>query len=148
MTTCHITEFSMRTPSSKKKPYVVKRSFAGLGLFATAPIVKGAWVIEYTGRKITHAAADHKGGKYLFTLNEEWIVDGTGRENTARYLNHSCTPTCEAIIEQWPRGDRIMIYALRDIAPGEELTYDYGAEYFDAHIGAHCRCAHCHRKSI
>lgn len=129
------------------KRYAVKRSAAGLGLFAATPFVKGDFVIEYTGRKITHDEADRKGGKYLFSLDDDWIIDGTGRENVGRYLNHSCKPNCEAVIEEWPRSKRIMIYAKKKIAPGEELTYDYGEEYFEEFIatGHGCRCTHCHR---
>lgn len=124
----------------KQKPYKIGRSSAGLGLFATEKIKRGSFLIEYTGEKITTAQANKRGGKYLFTLNSRFTIDGKGRENLARYLNHSCHPNCEARIE---RG-HINIYAIRSIEPGTELTYDYGKEYVAEHITPHgCRCRKC-----
>jgi len=120
--------------------FAVKRSAVGLGLFTTQPISRGELVVEYTGRLLPSEEAYRKGGKYLFEVNARWIVDGSGRENISRYINHSCKPNCE------PRtkGMRILIYALRAIRPGEELTYDYGREYFDELIRPKgCRCDHC-----
>ena len=120
--------------------FAVKRSSVGLGLYAAQPISRGALVVEYTGRLLPSEEAYRKGGKYLFEVNSRWIVDGSGRENISRYINHSCKPNCEPRT----RGMRILIYALRAIRPGEELTYDYGKEYFDELIRPRgCRCDHC-----
>jgi len=120
--------------------FVVKRSMVGLGLFAAQPISRGQLVVEYTGRLLPSDDAYRKGGKYLFEVNPRWIVDGSGRENISRYINHSCKPNCEPRT----RGMRILIYALRAIRPGEELSYDYGKEYFDELIRPKgCRCDHC-----
>ncbi|KKT88588.1 MAG: SET domain-containing protein [Candidatus Moranbacteria bacterium GW2011_GWC2_45_10] len=93
------------------KKFKVKRSSAGLGLFATESIAKGDFVIEYTGEKITHSVANERRGKYLFTLNSRYVIDGRGRENLARYINHSCKPNCEAVIDK----GRAKINAVRDI---------------------------------
>lgn len=115
----------------------VRRGTSGLGLFATAPIKKGTFVIEYVGPLITNDEADKKGGQYLFALGSKWTIDGSGRDNLARYINHSCVKTnCEPI--QYAK--RIRIRAKRDIKPGEELLYDYGKEFFEAYIGKNCRC--------
>ncbi len=124
---------------------IVKRGSAGLGLFAIDAFRKGDFVIEYTGEPLSTAQADAKGGKYLFRVDDALTLDGTGREHVARYMNHSCDPNCEAVIEEYPDGEKaVMIYALRDIAPGEELTFDYGAEYVEEFIKPHgCRCAAC-----
>jgi len=120
--------------------FTVKRTAIGLGLFARETISRGALVVEYTGRLLPSEEAYRKGGKYLFEVNSRWIVDGSGRENISRYINHSCRPNCEPRT----RGMRILIYALRTIRPGEELTYDYGKEYFDELIRPKgCRCEHC-----
>lgn len=128
-----------KKPATDKK-YKVKKSSAGLGLFAEAPYKKGEFVIEYTGEKITHEEADRRGGKYLFEVNSKWTIDGKGRENIARYLNHSCDPNCESKIV----GSRVKIYTIKAIKPGEELTYDYGEEYVDDFIKPHgCRCRKC-----
>lgn len=125
-----------------EKKYAVKKSSAGLGLFAVADFKKGELVIEYTGERITEAEANRRGGKYLFELNDEWTIDGKGRENIARYLNHACKPNCEPELSE--DETQIFIYAKRAIKAGEELTYHYGKMYFDDLIGKdNCRCASC-----
>ena len=121
----------------------VKRSSAGLGLFATRPFKKGERIIEYFGRVISKAEEYSSRSKYLFEVNSRKTIDGTQRDNFARYINHSCKPNCEPNIE---RG-RVFIDAIKAIKPGEELTYDYGDEYVAEHITPHgCRCAECTAK--
>ncbi len=106
-------------------------------MFARAAIPAGTHILDYKGRLITHARADRvygdgaeSGHTFLFALNRRYIVDATVGGNAARWINHSCTPNCQAVIVHHadgnPRRDRIVIEALRDIAPGEELTYNYG----------------------
>jgi SET domain-containing protein len=127
---------------SEKKKVSVKKSSAGLGLFAAAPFTKGELVIEYTGEVITDAEAQKRGGKYLFELNDAWTIDGKGRENIARYINHSCKPNCYPELSEDEK--QVFIYARRKIAPGEELTYNYGTDYFKRVIKpAGCRCTNC-----
>ena len=142
MRTCKLIRVKTKTTNLKLD---VKRSSAGLGLFAGEPIKKGARIIEYIGEKITADEANRRGGKYLFEINDRWTIDGTTRKNTARYINHACkgADNCEA---EEDRG-RIFILAKKNIAPGEELVYDYGEEYFDEHIKPFgCRCA-VHQKT-
>lgn len=118
----------------------VKRSKAGLGLFALSPIKKGDFIIEYTGEHLTNDEADRRGGKYLFILTKKITVDGRGRSNIARYINHSCRPNAEPEIKK----GTIIIQAKRNIKAGEELTYDYGKEYWNEHIKPFgCRCEKC-----
>lgn len=120
----------------------VKRSSAGLGLFATDAFTKDECVIEYTGETISSEEADQRGGKYLFELNDNWTIDGKGRENIARYINHSCRPNCEPILSE--DETQVHIHAKRKIAPGEELTYNYGKDYFTRVIKPlGCRCVKC-----
>ncbi len=120
----------------------VKRSSAGLGLFARKKFVRGDFIIEYTGEHITHDEADVRGGKYLFILSDATVIDGRGRENLARYINHSCRPNAEAETDE--EEEKIRIFAKRTIMPGDEVTYDYGKEYFDEHINKRgCRCVPC-----
>ena len=122
--------------------YAVKRSAAGLGLFARTGIKKGEFIIEYTGEHISEEEADRRGGMYLFSLGKGGVIDGRGRENLARYVNHACKPNCEA--EYNEEDGRVRIYAIRSIKAGEELTYDYGKEFFDEYIKPKgCRCAVC-----
>jgi uncharacterized protein len=124
------------------KDYVVKKSTAGLGLFAARNYKKGERVIEYTGETISEAEAQKRGGKYLFELNDNWTIDGKGRENTARYINHSCKPNCYP--ELTDDETQVFIFTKRAIKAGEEFTYNYGKYYFDMEIKPHgCRCSHC-----
>ncbi len=128
-----------------KKPNLnlqVKRSVTGLGLFAMEPIAKGTKVIEYTGEKINLDEANRRGGMYLFEINSKWFIDGKDRKNIARYINHACgaAGNCEVDV----KGGRIWIISRKNIRQGEELSYDYGKEMFDAYIKPHgCRCAKC-----
>ncbi len=127
------------------KDFVVKRSSAGLGLYASRPYKKGELVIEYTGEKISETEAQRRGGRYLFELNDEWTLDGKGREHTARYINHSCTPNCRP--ELTDDETQIFIYTKRAIKAGEEFTYNYGKYYFDMMMGKDgCLCASCSEK--
>ncbi len=115
----------------------VKRGTSGLGLFTTKPIRKGQIVIEYKGPLLTDEEMEKKGGQYLFALGKDWTIDGSGRDNVARYINHWCVQTnCEPI--QYDK--RIKIRATKNIKPGEELRYDYGKEFFDEFIKGHCNC--------
>jgi hypothetical protein len=115
----------------------------GEGLFARSDVAKGDFISEYTGEKISTAAADASKSRYLFELDDEWTIDGSPRSNIARYINHSCEPNAEAEIHGLPAlsGGRILISATRDISAGEEITIDYGGEYFDEFIRpAGCKC--------
>lgn len=128
----------------QRKKLEVKKSIAGLGLFATAPIKKGSFIIEYMGPLLSDDEVDKKGGKYLFALGKDWTISGDSRNNIARYINHSCVRTnCEPI--QYAL--RIKIRATRNIKPGEELFYDYGKEYFDEFLGENCRCEKHNKKT-
>ena len=122
--------------------FMIKKSMpeVGDGLFAVRPIKEGEFILEYTGEKIPTATADESGSRYLFVVDDDWTVDGQVPANTAGYINHGCDPNTEAIIED----DRINIYATRDIESGEELTIDYGEEYFDEYIApVGCKCEDC-----
>src|SRR5215471_14708783 len=127
--------------------YRVGRSETGLGLFATKRIKRGAYIATYRGRRITTAESDRRearGARYMFALNKRWVIDGSPRWNVARYINHSCRPNAQPVV----RKGRIVVVALRGIEPGEEITYDYGREYFDYFIKSKgCRCAACRTKA-
>lgn len=112
-----------------------KRSRTGLGLYAQQVIPKGACIIEYVGKPATKAQLDGDTGRYLFDTGAG-TIDGYIKKNTARFINHSCKPNCEA---DGPKG-KVFIMALRAIKPGEELTYDYGEEYYDRYLVGICKC--------
>ncbi|HSY06479.1 MAG TPA: SET domain-containing protein-lysine N-methyltransferase [Steroidobacteraceae bacterium] len=113
------------------KPLVEVRSspLHGLGVFAVRRIPRGTRVLEYCGERISHAEADrryqHKDESdnhtLLFIVDVRTVIDAGVGGNEARYVNHACRPNCESVIES----RRVFIEALRTIAPGEELTYDY-----------------------
>ena len=127
----------------RKPAFRLGRSRTGLGLFATAPIKKRAFIVEYKGRKLTTEQADvleARGNRYLYEINSRWTIDGTTRRNLGRYANHSCRPNAQPIIS---RG-RIRIMATKRIRPGDEISYNYGKSYFDTFIRPHgCKCPKC-----
>lgn len=125
----------MKFPKAK-----IKRSQAGLGLFAAEDITPDTIIIEYTGEKITTEEGDRRGGKYLFTLDDNWIIDGKDRQNISRYINHSCSPNSEAEIDE--KEEKIYIRSINYIKRGDEITYDYGKEYWLEHCQP-CRCSKC-----
>ena len=143
--------------NGKRLPLVQVRQSGihGTGVFALRRIPKGTRVIEYTGERVSHAEADrryeHKdvadNHTFLFIVDGRTVIDAGVGGNEARYVNHSCVPNCETVIE----GQRIFIDAVRTIEPGEELSYDYQIqreandppdveEIFGCHCGAEgCR---------
>lgn len=127
-------EIPKTTDRSKLK---VKKGLNGLGLFAQDKIKNKEWIIEYVGKKLTNEQSDHLTTQYLFEVNDKLTLDGSIRTNTARYINYSCEPNAEA----WNVHDRIFIRAIRAIEPGEEITYDYGIEFYNQFIKPKgCRC--------
>jgi uncharacterized protein len=101
----------------------------GRGVFARLPIAKGTRVIEYLGERVTHSEADrryadkdaHDNHTFLFIVDARTVIDAGVAGNDARFVNHACDPNCESVIEN----RRVFIDAIRNIEPGEELTYDY-----------------------
>lgn len=128
---------------SAPKELAVKKGINGFGLFAKVPIKKGECIIEYFGEVITAAEANRRGGRYLFETSANRHIDGTTRDNVARYINHSCRPNCEPDTAK----GRVYISAIKNIKPGEELCYDYGKEYWNEYIKPKgCRCEKCTEK--
>jgi SET domain-containing protein len=131
--------------SSSRRRFRVGRSKTGLGLFALKSIKKGEFIAYYRGRIISNAEADKLWTKYLFELNSRWTVDGSGRSNTARYINHACRPNAETDVKK----HKIIITAIKNIEPGDEITYNYGRAYFNAFIKPYgCLCASCRQKRL
>jgi SET domain-containing protein len=115
----------------------------GLGGFANHGLPRGARVVEYIGEKITKAESLRRceeGNTFIFALDDEFDLDGNNEQNPARWLNHSCAPNCEAEFS----GGRIWITARRDIAAGEEITFNYGytLEEYREHP-CHCGAPEC-----
>ena len=101
----------------------------GRGVFSTRSIKKGERIIEYLGDRVSHAEADRRyeskdendSHTFLFIVDSKTVIDAGVDGNDARFFNQSCDPNCESTVEK----RRVFIDALRDIEPGEELTYDY-----------------------
>lgn len=150
-------EFCIRPDSLMSRSIVLRRSpIHGNGLFAARNLPAGQRLIEYRGQRLTHAQADRghshdveSGHTFLFTLNDDYVIDGSLQGNSARWINHSCAPNCEAVLEEAPgnpRADRVFIESIRPIKAGEELSYDYGIILSDTRHTARmkklwpCRC--------
>ena len=127
-------------------------SIHGRGVYATRAIVAEEMIIEYVGETIPKEESDKRGVEqheravangdaavYIFNLSKKYDLDGNVPWNVARLINHSCEPNCEA----WAKGKKIFIHSLRDIAEGEELSFDYG---FDVECYEDHPCL-CGRKS-
>jgi SET domain-containing protein len=119
-------------------------SIHGRGVYAIRDITTDERIIEYVGELINKDESGKRGtvqhersiksgdaAVYIFNLTDKYDLDGNVPWNTARLINHSCEPNCEA----WMTGKRIFIHALRDIKEGEELTFDYGfdVECYEEH---------------
>lgn len=133
-----------------------KSAIHGNGVFAVELLRKGERVIEYKGLVRTHEEVDNddsgdveSGHTFLFTLNDDYVIDANYKGNDARWINHSCEPNCEALIEEAEGDDRscgrVFIETLRNIKPGEELTYNYGIVLAERHTPRlkkvwECRC--------
>jgi hypothetical protein len=140
---------------AKEPLYVVRRSrIHGNGVYAARRIRKGTRIVEYLGERISHAVADARyeekgqddGHTFLFVVSSKVVIDAGVDGNEARFINHSCDPNCETVIE----GGRVFIEALRDIEPGEELGYEYGLTWEStddpdelANYACRCGAARC-----
>ena len=126
-----------------------------MGAFATRHISAGTRIIEYAGARITpeemHARYPDAtpGGAHhteLFAIDDDIVIDASVEGNEARFINHSCDPNCDAVVED----GRIWIETIRDVQPGEELAYDYAFILPERHTAAakrrypcHCGSANC-----
>jgi hypothetical protein len=130
-------------------PFEIRPSpIQGLGAFATRAIPAGTRLIEYAGQRITSAEsdarypepADERHHTFLFAIDDDIVIDAAVDGNEARFINHSCDPNCDAVIDD----ARIFIETVRDVAPGEELAYDYQYTLEERHTPARKRQYPCH----
>jgi SET domain-containing protein len=104
---------------------VAPSGWAGQGLFAATAIPAGTRILAYQGERISKAESARRRAdfnSYIFHLDYAWDVDGSGLDNTARYINHSCDPNCRVELT----GGEIWIVADRNLSEGEELSFNYG----------------------
>ena len=136
-------------------PFEIRESpMQGFGAFATRPISAGVRLVEYAGERLTPAEADarypdvegERHHTFLFAIDDDVVIDAAVDGNAARFINHSCDPNCDAVID----AGRIWIDTLREVATGEELAYDYAYVLEERHSPAakrrfpcHCGAARC-----
>jgi SET domain-containing protein len=127
--------------SSDDRPFEIRPSpMHGMGAFATRQIPEGTRLIEYAGERLTPDEADARypdePGKAhhteLFAIDDDIVIDAAVNGNDARFINHSCDPNCDAIVED----RRIWIETIRDVEPGDELAYDYAFVLEERHTPA------------
>ncbi|KAF8774197.1 Histone-lysine N-methyltransferase 2A like protein [Argiope bruennichi] len=132
---------------------VYRSSIHGRGLFCKRNIDPGELVIEYAGEVIRSVLTDKreriyqsKGiGCYMFRIDDDEVVDATMHGNAARFINHSCEPNCFSKVITIDGKKHIVIFALRRIIKGEELTYDYKFPFEDEKIPCHCNSRRCRK---
>ncbi|EEY18089.1 histone-lysine N-methyltransferase [Verticillium alfalfae VaMs.102] len=135
--------FKFNQLKKRKKPVKFARSaIHNWGLYTEENINKDDMIIEYVGEQVRQQISEIRevrylkqgmGSSYLFRIDENTVIDATKKGGIARFINHSCMPNCTAKIIKVDGSKRIVIYALRDIARTEELTYDYK---FEREIGS------------
>lgn len=130
-------------------PFEIRASsIQGMGAFATRDIPAGVRLIEYAGQRLTPAEAEsrypdvvgERHHTFLFAIDDDVVIDAAVGGNEARFINHSCDPNCDAVVD----GGRIWIETIRDVIAGEELAYDYAYILEERHTPAAKRRFPCH----
>ncbi|XP_060537335.1 histone-lysine N-methyltransferase trithorax [Cylas formicarius] len=137
--------------TSKWSVGVYRSNIHGRGLFCLRDIEPGEMVIEYAGEVIRSVLTDKreklynsKGiGCYMFRVDDNFVVDATMKGNAARFINHSCDPNCYSKVVEILGHKHIVIFALRRILSGEELTYDYKFPFEEDKIPCTCGAKRC-----
>ncbi|KAL1492736.1 hypothetical protein ABEB36_010945 [Hypothenemus hampei] len=139
--------------TSKYSVGVYRSKIHGKGLFCLRDIESGEMVIEYAGEVIRSILTDKrekfynsKGiGCYMFRVDDNFVVDATMKGNAARFINHSCDPNCYSKVVEIMGHKHIIIFALRRISSGEELTYDYKFPFEEDKIPCTCGARRCRK---
>ncbi|KAF4316270.1 hypothetical protein BBO99_00008621 [Phytophthora kernoviae] len=149
---------TMQYRELRRRPFderllVRKSSIHGYGLFLKEPVSEGQMIVEYQGHMIGQRVADERerryeeqgvGSCYMFRLDENTIIDATRCGNLARFINHSCDPKAFARVVSVEGGEKkIVIFAKRAIAVGDEVTYDYKFPIEDEAIRCDCNAPNC-----
>ena len=130
-------------PNETMNIYLAPSPIEGTGVFARSDLAKGTRVTEYLGERITKGESLRRceaGNQFIFSIDDRFDLDGNCDSNLARFINHSCSPNCEAVLME----QRIWIVASRPIAAQEEITFNYGydLEFYREHP-CHCGAANC-----
>jgi SET domain-containing protein len=125
----------------------MKSPLHGVGCFATVRFLKGSYIAEYAGERITRSEAmarmSKPYGRRISELDCEWYIDGNVDGNETQFINHSCEPNADAIVIE----GFLIVYALREIALGEEITVDYLNSFEHDRSVCRCRATSCRQRS-
>lgn len=147
--TVHRRKQAVSRERKKSRSLSIKKSaLHGLGCFATVRFLTGNRIAKYEGEKISRNEAMRRSnrpdGKRISELEAEWYIDGSVDGNQTQYINHSCDPNADAFVI----GGSLVIFALREIAPGEEITVDYLNSFEQDQSVCQCRTALCRQRII
>ena len=122
---------------------VRKSSLSGFGCFATVCFPKDRAIAHYSGESITHAEAMRRltgaNGKRICQLDMDHYIDGSVGGNETQYINHSCEPNADVLVSD----GFIVVFAVREILPGEEVTVDYLNSFDQDQTVCQCRTPSC-----
>ena len=125
---------------------VMQSPLDGFGCFATVRFPKNSPIAEYTGERITYREAMRRmrgsGGKRISELDADCYIDGSVDGNDTQYINHSCEPNADAFIID----GFMIVFALEEIVPGEEITVDYLNSFEEDRTVCRCRAASCRQR--
>ncbi len=125
---------------------VMKSPLDGFGCFATVRFPKNSPIAEYAGERISHREAMLRmrgpGGKRISELNEDCYIDGSVDGNDTQYINHSCEPNSDAFIVD----GFMIVFALQEIMPGQEITVDYLNSFEEDRTLCQCRAVSCRQR--
>ena len=125
----------------KEYKTAIRKASAGRGLFALEDIPAKTCVLEYFGKELTEEEKYTSNSKYLFEVNSKITIDGYFPGNKARFINFACEPNVEFDIHK----NKIYVVTIKKVKAGEELSIDYGQEYYDEYIEPNgCKCVDCH----
>jgi SET domain-containing protein len=111
-------------------------------LFARVDIPEGMGIVEYEGPRLNVTEGRRlaeEGNVYVFRASRREFIDGSVSWNLARYANHSCAPNAQSV----GADGQVWLRAVRQIAKGEEITYDYGYSFRDEPTPCHCGAPGC-----
>jgi SET domain-containing protein len=146
--------YCMMKDNPEKILFVHRSRIHGRGLFTRRAFEPGDLVVEYQGEYVRSVVADKRErlyeranlGCYMFRVDDTTVLDATKQGNCARFINHSCEPNCHSKVSNLFGRKRILIFALKDIGVGEELTYNYkfAVEEHDR-LPCHCKSSKCRK---
>jgi SET domain-containing protein len=119
----------LKLPKVEVKPSPI----SGMGLFAAEDIPWGTRIIRYTGEIISDAEAERRteaGADAIFELADDLNIDGRVGGSGAELANHSREAANSFVLRD--NGEVWLVAGIEGISAGEEITYDYGSDYYES----------------